>query len=150
MKLINTIEPVKCIRRDFLYTTIRESVNMARILIIDDEAQVRTMLMEYLERDGYEVMVAADGEIGMALFREEHFDIVIIDIIMPEKEGIEVIEEFRLHFPDTKMIAISGGSHNLDANNLLHTAKLLGAHCTLLKPFGREELLNAVKHLLVP
>ncbi len=121
---------------------------MARILVIDDEAQLRKMLMEYLERDGYEVMDAPDGEVAMTLFREKYFDIVIIDIIMPKKEGIELIGEIKHHFPDTKMIAISGGSQNLDAKNLLHTAKLLGVHCALLKPFEREEFLNAVRRVL--
>ncbi len=121
---------------------------MHRILVIDDEPQVRTVLLKSLERDGYQVMDAPNGKVGMELFQEEPFDLVITDIVMPEKEGIETIGELRHYFPETKIIAISGGGQNLKANYVLHTAKILGAHCTLFKPFEIEELLNAVKHVL--
>ena len=67
---------------------------------------------------------------------------------MPDKEGIEVISELVDHFPETKIIVISGGSRHLDADNLLVSAKLLGAHCALSKPFELAELLNAVRHVL--
>jgi YesN/AraC family two-component response regulator len=126
----------------------RGDVNMARILIIDDEPQVRTVLLKSLEFDGYQVMDAPNGKVGMKLFQEEPFDLVITDIVMPEKEGIETIGELRHYFPETKIIAISGGSRSLKANDILHTAKILGVHCTLFKPFGIEEFLNAVKHVL--
>jgi len=121
---------------------------MASILVIDDEYQIRMMLRKILERDGYQVMDAPNGKVGMKLFQEAPFDLVITDIVMPEKEGVEVIGELVDHFPETKIIVISGGSRNLDANNLLISAKLLGAHYTLSKPFEREELLNAVRHVL--
>jgi DNA-binding response OmpR family regulator len=121
---------------------------MARILVIDDEPQVRTVLLKSLERDGYQVMDAPNGEVGMKLFQEEPFDLVITDIVMPEKEGIETIGELRHYFPETKIIAISGGGQNLKANYVLHTAKILGANCTLFKPFEIEEFLNAVKYVL--
>ncbi len=121
---------------------------MARILVIDDDAQVRTVLLKSLERDGYQVMDAPNGKVGMKLFQEEPFDLVITDIVMPEKEGIETIGELRHYFPETKIIAISGGGRNLKANVVLHTAKILGAHCTLFKPFEIEKFLNTVKHVL--
>ncbi len=121
---------------------------MARILVIDDEPQVRTVLLKSLEFDGYQVMDAPNGKVGMKLFQEEPFDLVITDIVMPEKEGIETIGELRHYFPETKIIAISGGGQNLKANSVLHTAKILGANCTLFKPFEIEEFLNAVKHVL--
>ncbi len=125
-----------------------EDVNMARILVIDDEAQIRTVLRKSLEYDGYQVLDAPNGKAGMALIREEPFDLVVTDIVMPEKEGIETIGELRQYFPETKIIAISGGARNLKANVVLHTAKILGVHCTLFKPFEIEEFLNAVKHVL--
>lgn len=84
----------------------------------------------------------------MKLFQEEPFDLVVTDIVMPEKEGIETIGDIRRYFPETKIIAISGGSRSLKADYVLHTAKILGAHCTLFKPFEIEEFLTAVKHVL--
>jgi DNA-binding response OmpR family regulator len=131
-----------------LTTTVRGDVNMTRILVIDDEAQIRAVLLKSLERDGYQVMDAPNGKVGMKLFQEEPFDLVITDIVMPEKDGIEIIGELRRYFPETKIIAISGGGRILKANYVLHTAETLGAHCTLSKPFELEEFLNAVKHVL--
>ncbi len=121
---------------------------MPRILVIDDEPQVRTVLLKSLERDGYQVMDAPNGKVGMELFQEEPFDLVITDIVMPEKEGIETIGELRHYFPETKIIAISGGGQSLNADYVLRTAEALGVHCTLFKPFAIEKFLNAVKHVL--
>ncbi len=121
---------------------------MARILIIDDEYLLRTVLLKSLELDGYQVMDAPNGKVGMKLFQEEPFDLVITDIVMPEKDGIEAIGELRRCFPETKIIAISGGSRNLKADYVLHTAEILGVHCTLFKPFEIEEFLTAVKYVL--
>ncbi len=121
---------------------------MARILVIDDEPQVRTLLLKNLELEGYQVMDAPNGKVGMKLFQEEPFDLVITDIVMPEKDGIEIIGELQRCFPETKIIAISGGGQSLKADYVLHTAETLGVHCTLFKPFGIEEFLNAVEHVL--
>ncbi len=121
---------------------------MDRILIIDDEPQVRTLLLKCLELEGYQVMDAPNGKVGMELFQEEPFDLVITDIVMPEKDGIETIRELRRYLPETKIIAISGGSRSLEADYVLQTAETLGVHCTLFKPFEIEEFLNAVKYVL--
>ncbi len=121
---------------------------MARILVIDDEEQLRIMFRESLERVGYQVMDASNGKLGLKLCQEEQFDLVITDILMPEKDGIETIGEIRRYFPETKIIAISGGGRRLKANDVLHTASILGAQCTLFKPFKLEELLSAVSDLL--
>ncbi len=121
---------------------------MARILVIDDEAQVRIMLRKILEMEGYQTADAPNGKIGMELCREEFFDVVITDIIMPEKEGIEVVGELLENFPETKIIVISGGSRNLNANNLLVSAKKIGAHCVMSKPFEIDDLLNEIRQLL--
>ncbi len=121
---------------------------MPRILVIDDEVQIRMMLRKTLEHAGYQVMDAPNGVVGMELFHEETFDLVITDILMPEKEGIEIIGELRDHSPETKIIVVSGGSLNINPSNLLRSAKMLGAHGALLKPFEREDLLNTVRHVL--
>ena len=117
---------------------------MARILIIDDDVQVLDMLGQTFEQEGYEVIIAANGKEGIRLYREDPADLIITDLIMPEKEGIETIRELKRDFPDVKIIAISGGGR-LDPEGYLHTAKMLGANRTFTKPVKREELLKAVK-----
>jgi len=120
---------------------------MARILVIDDEASIRTMLQQILERSGHEVAVATQRAEGLTLFQEHPVDLVITDIFMPEKEGIETILELRYQSSHTKIIAISGGGRagNLD---FLATAKNFGAHHTLAKPFERQEVLDPVNAVL--
>ncbi len=121
---------------------------MAHILVIDDETQIRILIRNILEHEGHLVTDVPNGKVGMERLKEGSFDLVITDIVMPEKEGIEVIGELVDCFPEIKIIVISGGSRNLDAHNLLTSAKILGAHYALSKPFGCEELLNAVSHVL--
>lgn len=120
---------------------------MARILVIDDEVQVRTMLRQMLERSGYEVMDAEDGEGAIQLHREQPADLIITDIIMPGKEGIATISELLRNFPELKIIAISGGGR-IGPEEYLDIARRLGAMRTLTKPIERKELLEAVQELL--
>jgi len=120
---------------------------MKRILIIDDEPQIRLMLKKMLEREGFDIIVASDGKEGMKLFEKDPVDLVITDIIMPEKEGIEVILALRKGYPDVPIIAMSGGGRN-PPDGYLKMAKLSGVQATFEKPFKKEELLNAVKKAL--
>ena len=121
---------------------------MARILIIEDEDEIRGLCKRILEHSGHEVTEASDGNSGMSLYREHLHDIIITDIIMPEKEGIEMIMELRRDFPEVKIIAISGGGHAMTGPACLQLAKRLGAVTTLAKPFSRQELLDAVDEAL--
>ena len=120
---------------------------MARILIIDDDDLFRIMLRKMLEYEGYDVVDAPDGNEGVRLYRKEPTDLVITDILMPEKEGIEIIRELRSDFSEVKIIAISGGG-SVGINNYLDIAKMLGAQFTFKKPFRREEFLEAVRESL--
>jgi CheY-like chemotaxis protein len=120
---------------------------MAKILIIDDEEQVRLYLRRILEPEGHEVVEAPDGKVGLQLYREEPFDLIITDVFMPEKEGLETIRELRSEYPEVKIIAISGGGRNIDLD-FLPLAKQFGALRTLTKPFDRQEMLNAVQEVL--
>ena len=117
---------------------------MKRILVIDDDMQMREMLRQTLERAEYEVVEAQDGKEGMRLYRQDPTDLIITDIIMPEKEGVETIIELRRDFPDIKIIAISGGSRGIDAESCLFAVKQFGADCVFSKPFDRKELLGAI------
>lgn len=120
---------------------------MARILIIDDEKLVRATLLQTLEKAGHEVIEAANGKDGIALYEETGADLVITDIIMPEKEGIETILDLRRDHPELKIIAISGGAR-IGATNHLELAGTAGAQCVLQKPFAQQDLLRAIRDTL--
>lgn len=124
-----------------------EDFVVARILVIDDEPQVRAMLRQMLEREGYEVLEAEEGGAGMKLYQTQSPDLVITDILMPGKEGIETILAMRKAHPDVKIIAISGG-RRMGKLDILPIAQTFGAVYTLAKPFEREELLEAVQAVL--
>jgi YesN/AraC family two-component response regulator len=118
-----------------------------RILIIDDDFHVRDMLERLLRRAGYDSQLAENGVEALKMHRENPVDLVITDIIMPEKEGIEIISEFRRDYPSVKLIAISGGGR-IGPANYLKMAKLLGAERTFAKPVDTSQLLSAIEELL--
>jgi YesN/AraC family two-component response regulator len=120
-----------------------------RILIIDDDLHVRDMLERLLRKAGYDAQLAENGVEAMKMHRENPMDLVITDIIMPEKEGLEIITEFRRDYPSVKLIAISGGGR-IGPANYLKMAKLLGAERTYAKPVDTSKLLSAIKELLAP
>ena len=105
------------------------------------------MLRIILEREGYEVTDAPNGKWALALLVDAPADLVIIDIIMPVKEGIQTIIELRRDYPDLKIIAISGGGY-VSAQQYLVSAVEFGADCTLAKPISRADLLQTVRELL--
>ena len=120
---------------------------MQRILIIDDDEQVRDLLSEILGRAGYEVLAASNGAEGLRLYRAQPADLVITDLIMPEKEGMETILALRKDFPKVRIIAVSGGGRS-GAISYLPIAKSLGAARTVAKPFSKQEILDAVRETL--
>lgn len=120
---------------------------MKRILVIDDEPQLRAMLKRFLEMEGYEVAVAADGREALRLYAGQPADVVITDLIMPEKEGIETIKELKENYPAVKIIAMSGGGR-MGPETYLSLAGKLGAQRTFTKPFELRALGDAVRELL--
>ena len=116
----------------------------ARILVVDDERGVRTFLQEVLADAGYAVLVAEDGEQAMKMVRAQCFDLVLTDLVMPEKEGIEIIRSMRQELPELKIIAMSGAF----GGGFLKVAKRLGANSTLAKPVAPEQLIAAVRSVL--
>jgi len=120
---------------------------MARILVIDDEPYILMMLKKMLEKAGHEVDMAVNGEEGMELFNKYHADLIITDIVMPEKEGLETIRELKKKHPKLKVIAISGGGR-VDSKEYLDSARLFGASRIFKKPFKQKEIINAVEELL--
>ena len=121
---------------------------MAQILVIDDEAAIREFLRDALEGEGYVVDAAADGEAGLRAFRAEPADVVLCDIFMPGKDGLETISALIREFPSARIIAMSGGRFgDLD---LKKVAMLLGAVGALNKPFTLDELLSTVSEFVEP
>jgi len=122
---------------------------MARVLIIDDEPHILLMVKKMLERAGYEVDLASNGSEGLRLFESIQPDLVITDIIMPEKEGLETIREMRRKNKDLQIIAMSGGG-KISADNYLETARIFGAARLIEKPFSQKLMLSYVEELLGP
>jgi len=120
----------------------------SRILVIEDDAEIRTLLDVILQREGYLVDVAEDGIAGIHSFRTNPADLIITDLIMPGKEGLETIVDLKREFPDLKIIAISGGGID-GQNTYLNAARLCGASVTFRKPFSNKELIEAVNKLLM-
>lgn len=120
---------------------------MARILVIDDDEQVRRLLKMILQSKGYEVWTAGEGGEGLALHRAVHPDLILMDIVMPGQEGFETIRNLRQEFPKAKIIAFSGKMEDFHCD-LLGIAKRFGACQTLAKPFEVLTLLNLVRDTL--
>ena len=119
---------------------------MPHILVIDDEEQIREVLRTVLERVGYTVSEAGNGIEGLKIYRENDIDVVVTDIIMPEKGGIDTIMDLRRDYPGVKIIAISGGGMCGEVS-YLDMALGVGADRAIGKPFVLDEFLKAVREL---
>ncbi len=122
---------------------------MSAILVIDDDPSVREVVSEMLRLEGHEVTIAENGREAIPMLGRHRFDLVITDLIMPEKEGIETISEIRRTYKVIPILAISGGGR-LGPGDYLETARYIGADATLAKPFARQELLATIDSLLKP
>ena len=120
---------------------------MARILLIDDELQIRKLLREILEQKGHEVIDCENGTEGIRQYKESSFDLVIMDILLPDKDGFETLNELKLHHDQVNVLAISGGFSS-GTINVLPIAQRLGARQTLAKPFDLTNFLSVVDQLL--
>jgi len=120
---------------------------MPKILVVDDEADVRRVLQLFLERAGYEVDTVADGTEAVTVFAAGTYDLVITDIVMPEKEGIETIADLRRIEPELPIVAMSGGGR-IGAHDYLTWVKCCGVEHTFTKPIDRQQLLQVVEDLV--
>ena len=117
-----------------------------RILVVDDNDEMRELLRLILESAGHEIMEAANGKIALNLLKTAAAELVITDIIMPEMEGIDLIMTIRTMYPEIKIIAISGGG-KIDPGVCLNMADKLGADRVLQKPFGKSIILSTIGEL---
>jgi DNA-binding NtrC family response regulator len=121
---------------------------MARILVIDDNQDLRDLMQVILEQAGYAVELAEDGQAGLAAQRARPADLVITDIFMPNQDGIETVAQFRKEFPELKLIVMSGDGKLVKHSAHFLTAREMGAHGVLSKPFDEDELLRVIKDVL--
>jgi CheY-like chemotaxis protein len=119
---------------------------MRTVLVIDDETKIQDLCRRVLEEAGYRVATAANGVEGLGFIREHPTDLVICDIFMPEKDGIETIRELARRLPGLRIIAMSGGAGAFP--DYLPAARHLGAKLALAKPFSADQLLEAVRSVL--
>ena len=121
---------------------------MALVLVIDDDRSFRDIVRLFLEGDGHEVVEAADGGEGITTALRQPVDLILIDLYMPGKDGLETIRELRRWCPDVPVIAMTGGWIGCETAVILKTAGALGAADTLVKPFGPAALSAAVRAAL--
>ena len=114
---------------------------MATILLIDDDEQMRKLVKIDLEDAGYRFVTVDSGQHALRLLEHQEVDLILVDIFMPDMDGLELIPVLRKTRPANKIIAITAGE---GVRNHLDIAKHFGAHATLKKPFSRQELLDAV------
>jgi len=120
---------------------------LAYILVMEDERIIQTIIRRYLEREGHEVVIAGDGEEGIKLYNERPADLVLTDIIMPKKEGIETIRDLKKISPDVKIIAMSGGG-KIDSEDYLDLAAKFGVKATFIKGSDWSMLGSLVEKVL--
>jgi len=135
-----------------------QEYDMTKIIVIDDEKDIRDVLKIVLEREGFDVSTASNSDDGLELLRNDGADLVITDIIMPGKDGVDTVYTIRMEFPNTKIIVISGGGKvtpmeyepsAISTSAYLASATAAGADMTLTKPFDRAEILSAVNELML-
>ena len=117
-----------------------------RLLVADDNRELTALLKFSLEAAGYEVRVARNGWEALAEQRRAPSEVLIIDLVMPERDGFETIESFRREFPRTRIVVISGEGR-LRASLHLAAAELIGVDATLKKPFDVDALLRTLSSL---
>ena len=115
-----------------------------KILVIDDEADICEMTKLLLERAGHEVACTSDSRLAGRMLKEQAFDAVITDMLMPDKDGLEVMADLRRNHPEVRIIASSGGGR-VSSDSYLHIARKSGAHALLSKPFTLPELLTSIE-----
>lgn len=126
---------------------------MSTVLLIEDDDDLRETIAQQLRSSGYDVVLATNGDEGLGYLHDQGADLVITDLFMPQKEGVETIIDIRKTNSRIPVIAISGGPRLMSggedlAVNSLISARVLGANYTLSKPFRARELLDLVERCL--
>ena len=123
-------------------------MNRLSILVVDDRQEIRNLLRLWLESNECKVACAEGGNEALKLLKKGGLDLVVTDVLMPDGGGVNLIAQMRKDFSQVRILAISGGGPRVTSPTALQMAQSVGAHALLLKPFGREQLLNAIRHLM--
>ena len=121
---------------------------MANVLVVDDDALFREIAQEMLTQAGHAVILVNDGAKVAHLPAEPAPELAVVDMLMPERDGIETIGDLQSRWPSIKVIAVSAGGKSLEPDLLLRAAKALGADATLTKPLDRAAFVALVRQLL--
>lgn len=121
---------------------------MAKILVVDDEDNIRFVIKEILEQDHHEVTEARTGSEALKIFEQKPAELVITDLVMPDKNGIDLILELKNRYPNVRILAISGGGGLNGRFDYIPIAELIGARSVMRKPFNIVELRETVKGIL--
>lgn len=121
---------------------------MTKILVVDDEPQVRGLMKHMIEDKGYEVVEAENGTVANTLCAEGDIDLIVTDLVMPEKNGIDLILLAKQAYPNLPIVAISGGGGITGRYDYLEIAELVGAKRVIRKPFTQENLMSAISDVL--
>ena len=143
MPVIPTIRPVMSPTKE-MPAPQETNLKHLSVLVVDDVESILDLVVHWLEEAGHSVACATTGQAALRLIKQQPFDLVITDIIMPDGDGLEVILELKQAQPAIRVLAISGGGRHMQAVDCLKMAKNLGAHGLLLKPFNREQLLAEI------
>jgi CheY-like chemotaxis protein len=122
-------------------------MNPKRVLVVDDDPEMRQAVARILSAAGYAVELAGDGDQAIAAQRARPAEVLIADVFMPTRDGLETIQYFRTEYPDVGIIAMTGGSPTGRIDEYLQVAKVAGANATLRKPFAAQALLDSVSAL---
>ncbi len=120
---------------------------MIKILVIDDDELVKNMISSVLRKNNFEVVSASNGVEGVNVAKKVEPNIVLTDMLMPDKEGVETIIEVKQALPEVKVIAMSGGGQEKNMT-FLQMAKKVGADCVLQKPFKPSDLVSMIKEMV--
>ncbi len=120
---------------------------MACILVVDDEEVMRELIRDILEDAGYDVLTASDGNEALALFKKNNVDVVLTDLIMPNKDGEEVVQELRKINPDAKIIVMSGGGQ-ISGEDHIQLLEDLDVQHAIVKPINAKQLLKDIEEML--
>lgn len=134
-------------RHTSIATNLGKLMPKCSILVVDDEPGIRELLCMMLQAAGHTVATAEDGIQAPKILASQPVQVVITDLLMPERDGLEFIAEVRKKFPTVKIIAMSGGGH-IARDSYLRIAKNCGAHVLLEKPFSQSGVLGAVEAVL--
>jgi CheY-like chemotaxis protein len=120
------------------------------ILLVEDEELLRAGVQEMLELQGYEVVTAQNGRSALACISEHPVDLIITDLVMPQMDGIDFVEQLRKINPDVPVIVVSGSTRNIMQRYGIDTIQVPGANASIPKPFKGADLLAQIQHLLQP